>query len=51
VQLFASNNKDSNAAPVSAAILDEYSENYTVFRDAILNQGGLQPLQSALGLA
>lgn len=51
VQLFASNNKDSNAAPVSAAILDEYSENYTLFRDAILNQGGLQPLQSALGLA
>ena len=50
VQLFASNNKDSNAAPLSSAILAEYAENYLVFRDAVVNQGGFAPLQSALGL-
>lgn len=50
VQLFAGNNKDSNAAPLSAAILTEYAENYREYRDAFLNQGGLAPLQSALGL-
>ena len=51
LQLFASNNKDSNAAPLSQAILSEYAENYNVFRDAIVNQGGWGPLQSALGLS
>jgi len=50
VQLFAGNNKESNAAPLSAAILAEYAENYDVYRDAFVNQGGLKPLQSALGL-
>lgn len=51
VQIFTTNNKDSFAAPIKPSILDEYAENFTVVRDAIVTQGGFRYLQDALGLA
>jgi len=44
------NNPESNVAPLSAGVFNEYADNYSVIKDAFANQGGLPYIKQALGL-
>jgi len=50
VRLFASNNAESDAAPVQQSILTEYNLNYVLGRRAISQEGGAEHLLDALGV-
>jgi hypothetical protein len=51
LHVFSAFNTESAPAPLSAGVLNEYAENYDVFREAIASGGGFAHVQSALGLS
>ena len=51
LHLFVAAHMDAWAAPLMPSFLDAYDENFTVYRDAIANQGGYEHIKDAFGLA
>ena len=50
LHVFSAFNTESAPAPFNAGVLNEYAENYDVFREAIASGGGFKYVQNALGL-
>jgi hypothetical protein len=51
LHLFVAVHMDAWAAPLKPSHLNSYDENFTVYRDAIANQGGYEHIKDAFGLA